>query len=476
MALVLPFTPYAGRIKKALSDLVDKARETKFVTKVVTKSVPVIQEKIVEVPAPPPPLPSAFVPRKEVDITTLYNGISIQTKLDAQEGTYASIERKDQNSYTVEFQLKIHIPKANNTIAELGRVNPELPKMLPGLDAMLQSGKISGFYHKLYEKKTALVQQNLTRLNKLLDKHNFFDCETILELTHPQTSRKALLIQSEMDVVADGSDGDRMPTMSSDIYSSDYYQPFTSYEWAKRTNTANPLTAKYQARYDSVSKEYKQKGLSKERNAELKDELQELDSRIRALKGRSSLIAEKDPFIVISLLFKDYPRVLPHAPAMGDYAAVIHGKQILPAICGDYRPAMKMGEASLMIAKRHCGKAIWPAESRPLAREGERLSRRMRRPRRWLCPSQMGESLPTASTRGHDSACAGRDATGCERRHHHDRSCRCRATGQAGQCSQATDARCVHADSTAVHHSCEQGSAVASFTPPSSAAVLRSPA
>lgn len=349
-ALVLPFTPYAGRIKRSLTEMVEKARETKVVFRDVPK--PVIQEKIIEVPAPPPPLPSQFVPRKDVDIATLYNGITIQTKLDAQQGNYASLERMDKDAYTVEFQLRIRIPKANATTAELARVNPELPKMLPGLDVMLQTGKVSGFYHKLYEKKTALVQQNLTRLNKLLDKHNFFDCETILELTHPQTRRKALLIQSEMDVVADGSDGDRMATMSSDIYDSDYYQPFTSYEWAKRTQTPNPLMAKSQARYETVSKAYKQKGLSKEKNAELKAELQELAARIASMKGRSSLIAEKDPFIVISLLFKDYPRVLPHAPAMGDYAAVIHGSQILPAICGDYGPSMKMGEASLMIAKK----------------------------------------------------------------------------------------------------------------------------
>lgn len=355
LGLVMPFTPYAGKIKRALTDLVDKARETKVVVR--KETVPVIQEKIVEVPAPPPPLPSAFVPRKEVDIATLFNGITIQTKLDALEGSYASIERKDQNSYMVEFQVKVHIPKPNSSITELARVNPELPKILPGLAHMLESAKVSGFYHKLYEKKTALVQQNLTRLNKLLDKHNFYDCETILELTHPETKRKALLIQSEMDVVADGSDGDRMPVMSADIYNSDYYQPFTSYEWAKRTNTPNPLTARYQSRYNSLSAEYKKKGLSKERNAELRSELQDLDARIKALKGRSSLIAEKDPFIVISLLFKDYPRVLPHAPAMGDYAAVIHGNQILPAICGDYGPTIKMGEASLMIAKKVSEKA-----------------------------------------------------------------------------------------------------------------------
>jgi Fungal chitosanase of glycosyl hydrolase group 75 len=36
---------------------------------------------------------------------------------------------------------------------------------------------------------------------------------------------------------------------------------------------------------------------------------------------------------------------------MGDYAVVIHGDKMYPAICGDYGPTQKMGEASLFIAK-----------------------------------------------------------------------------------------------------------------------------
>lgn len=359
--LVLPFTPYASRIKKTIGEYVDKARETKVIYRDVPKTVveektvfqekTVVKEKIVEIPAPPPPLPSKFVSRKEMDVATLYNGITIQTKLDTAEGTYASVERGDKDAYTVEFQLKIRVPKPNSTVTELARVNAHLPKILPGLESMVASGKVSGFYHKLYDKKTTLVQQNLTRLNKLLDRHNYFDCETILELTHPQTGRKVMLIQSEMDVVADGSDGDRMPDMSADIYTSDYYQPFTSYEWAKRGTTANPLLARWQARYDAAKKEFAQKGLPTARNAELKAEMQDLDATMKAMKARSSLIAEKDPFIVISLLFRDYINTLPHTPRIGDYAAVVHGDKIYPAICGDYGPSIKMGEASLMMAK-----------------------------------------------------------------------------------------------------------------------------
>ncbi|HSI65377.1 MAG TPA: glycoside hydrolase family 75 protein [Candidatus Saccharimonadia bacterium] len=361
VALVLPFTPYAGRVKRGLEKIVDKARETKVIFREVPKTVieerkvieekTVVKEKLVEVPAPPPPLPSKFIPRKEVDVATLYNGITIQTKLDAQEGNFASVERLDKDAFTVEFQLKVRVPKPNSTLPELSRINENLPKVLPGLEPMLKDAKVSGFYHKLYERKTSMVQQNLTRLNKILDRHNFFDCETILELTHPESKRRVLLIQSEMDVVADGSDGDRMPEMSSSIYNSDYYQPFTSYEWAKKTQTPNPLLARWQSRQESVKKEYASKGLSAARNAELKGELQQIEATIRALKSRSSLIAEKDPFIVISLLFKDYPKTHPHAPSIGDYAAVLHGNKIYPAICGDYGPTMKMGEASLLMAK-----------------------------------------------------------------------------------------------------------------------------
>ncbi len=362
--LVLPFTPYAGKIKRSINELVEKARSTKVVYRDVPKEVTVtkegkvvVKEVIKEVEAPPPPLPSSFIPRKEVDVATLYNGITIETNLDSTEGTYASLERGDKDAFKVEFQLKIKVPKANSTLPELARVNEHLPKMLPGLESMLETGKVSGFYHKLYDLKTSNVQKNLTRLNKILDRHNFFDCETILELTHPSTKRRILLIQSDMDVVADGSDGDRMPVMSAGIYESDYYQPSTSYEWAKQGKTTNPLLAGWEGRLNAAKKEYNQKGLSAARNAELKSTMQNAEAIIRSLKTRSSLIAEKDPFIVLSLLFRGYPANHPHAPSMGDYAAVIHGDKIYPAICGDYGPTFKMGEASLMVAKKISEKA-----------------------------------------------------------------------------------------------------------------------
>ncbi len=374
--LLLPFTPFAGKIKRGIQDIVESARSTKErivtrdvprdvikevevpvtrdVIKEVTKEVEVVREVQVQVQ---PPLPDKYIARKDIDVASLFNGITVKTKLITEDGGFASLERLDPESYKAEFQLSVRVPKANQTMPELTRINKHLPALLPGLETMLTSGKVSGFYHKLYQNKTSRVQNDLTRLNRVLDRHNFYDCETILELTHPATQRKALLIQSEMDVVADGSDGDRMPTLDEYIYLSDYYQPFTSYAWAKTTTTPNPLLGKWEERLKKAQDEFSQKGLSSARNRELSAIISTLKVEIGELKARSSLIAEKDPFIVISLLFRGYSDQNKFTPQIGDYAAVIHEGKIYPAICGDYGPSFKMGEASLRMAKTLNAKA-----------------------------------------------------------------------------------------------------------------------
>ncbi len=342
--IVLPFTPLAGKIKRAIAELADKARTTRIVTKEVIKRV--------EIPPPPPPLPDKFVPRKEVDVTTMYNGITINTKVETSEGNYASLAVQDPDAYKVSFSLNVRVPKASQSVKELARMNPNLPAMLPGLGDLVTRGKVSEFYYKLYENKIAMVQRDLTRLNRLLDRHNMFDCETILELKDPKTSRKALLIQSEMDVVADGTDGDRAAKLDDSISGSDYYQPFTSYFWKKKTAVPNPLLARWESKLDGATEELDKKGLSAERTRQLKVVTSQLKLEIEDMKVHSSLIADSDPFIVIPLLFKPYVGSNEHAPQMGDMAVVIHDKQILPAICGDYGPTMKMGEASLFLAKQ----------------------------------------------------------------------------------------------------------------------------
>lgn len=358
--LLLPFTPYAGKIKRGIQDIVASASQGKerIISRDVIKEIPVTKEVLKEVTKEvvrevQPPLPDKFIARKDIDVATLFNGITVKTKLITEDGSFASLERLDPESYKAEFQLSVRVPKANSTLPELSRINQHLPAMLPGLEAMLApgQGKVSGFYHKLYQNKTNRVQGDLTRLNRVLDRHNFYDCETILELTHPTTQRKALLIQSEMDVVADGSDGDRMPTLDEYIYLSDYYQPFTSYAWAKTTSTPNPLLARWEERLKKAQDESTQKGVSTARKRELSALISTLKVEVGELKARSSLIAEKDPFIVLSLLFRGYADQNKHTPQIGDYAAVIHEGKIYPAICGDYGPSYKMGEASLLMAK-----------------------------------------------------------------------------------------------------------------------------
>lgn len=358
IGLTLPFTPFAGKIKQGIQKIFATARNgkerivTRDVTREVIREVPVVKEVTKEIIREvQPPLPEEFIPRKDVDVAKLFNGITVKTNLITEQGGFASLERLDPESYRAEFQLSIRVPKANQTLDELSRINKNLPAILPGLGAMLPAAKVSGFYHKLYENKTNRVQNDLTRLNKILDRHNFYDTETILELTHPTTQRRALLVQSEMDVVADGSDGDRMPTLEEYIYLSDYYQPFTSYAWAKTTKTPNPLLAKWEERLQKAQEEFAKKGLSSSRNRELKVMIDQLKLEVSDFKVRSSLIADKDPFIVISLLFRGYADQNKFTPQIGDYAAVIHEGKIYPAICGDYGPSFKMGEASLLMAK-----------------------------------------------------------------------------------------------------------------------------
>lgn len=357
-ALLLPFTPFAGKIKRGIQEIIESSRKTREriitreVPRDVIKEVPVVKEVTKEIIREvQPPLPEKYIPRKDIDVATLFNGLTVKTNLLTEQGSFASLERLDPESYKAEFQLSIRVPKANQTMAELARINKHLPAILPGLGTMLPTAKVSGFYHKLYENKTSRVQHDLTRLNRILDRHNYYDTETILELTYPATHRRALLIQSEMDVVADGSDGDRMPTLDEYIYLSDYYQPFTSYAWAKTTKNPNPLLAKWEARLLKAQEEYAIKGLSAARNRELKLMIDQLKLEIGEMKARSSLIAEKDPFIVLSLLFRGYRDQNQFTPQIGDYAAVIHEGKIYPAICGDYGPSFKMGEASLLMAK-----------------------------------------------------------------------------------------------------------------------------
>lgn len=284
------------------------------------------------------------------DVRTLRSGIPFRTEIKVEKGTIASKERTKEDSYTAEYTLKVRVPEPSKTLDELHTVNPKLGKLLPGLAPMLEKAEVSRWFYVLYENKTQRLKRDATQLNELLTKHNFYDCETILNLRHPGTGRRVFLLQAEMDVVSDGSDGDRLPTMPDEIVNSTHYQPFTSYGWPKKTQVPNPMVAGWEKRIENANKELADPKTTADRKKWLQTRIGELKRGIADMKARSFLIAEYDPFIVIpvNLLTSNDP----FAPKVGDYAVVIHGGTIYPAIVGDGGPTFKVGEASLRMARQ----------------------------------------------------------------------------------------------------------------------------
>ena len=295
-----------------------------------------------------PPL-SEHTAQSGGDVRTLRSGIPFKTEVKVEKGGIASRERKDGESYTAEYTLKIRVPEPSKTLEQLQTVNPKLSKLLPGLAAMMEKPEVSRWYFALYDNKTERLKRDATRLNELLTKHNYYDCETILNLRHPQSGRKVFLLQAEMDVVSDGSDGDRLATMPDEIVNSTHYQPFTSYGWPKKTPTPNPIVAGWERRIAGANKELGDSKTTADRKAWLRDRIKYLKRGIEDMKSRSFLIADYDPFIVIPVNLLSSSDSF--APKVGDYAVVVHGEKIYPAIVGDGGPTFKVGEASLRMAK-----------------------------------------------------------------------------------------------------------------------------
>jgi hypothetical protein len=275
----------------------------------------------------------------------LFNGITLHSTIETLPGADASTERAEPDSYVLDLKLQARVPSPNMTIEELARVSPQLPVLLPGLASMLVSDPVSPLYAQLYDAKIRLLRENLVRLDQLPSRHNFFDCQTVLQLQHPQSHRKAFLIQADMDVDADGSDADRMPIGTG---SPANFKPATSYRWPKKTSGPNPYLASTESKLKHAEDEYALKATSPERKRELRDAIAELRSEIGTLKKFSFLIGATDPYIVIPSAFTRGA----DAPKVGDYALVIFADAVYPAIVGDVGPNNKAGEASLRIAKQ----------------------------------------------------------------------------------------------------------------------------
>jgi Fungal chitosanase of glycosyl hydrolase group 75 len=302
----------------------------------------------IEAPSPTPTAaPSASATRPptlsgKFDISRLFNGITLRSEVETTSGTAASEERVDPMSYAIDLKLRVRVPTPNRTVDELGKVSPDLGKLLPGLATMVKPEAVSPLFAQLYETKVRELRENLSRLDLLLSRHNFYDCQTVLALRHPESKRRALLFQADMDVDADGSDGDRAPAGNG---VSPTFKPFTSFRWGKKSNRPNPYLSGIEDRLHRVDSE--QKTATPERKRDLKNAVTELRDEIAAMKKYSYLIGTYDPFIVVPASFTKGS----DAAHVGDYAVVIAGSTIYPAIVGDVGPNDRVGEASLRIAK-----------------------------------------------------------------------------------------------------------------------------
>jgi hypothetical protein len=258
----------------------------------------------------------------------------------------AWLERKAPESYLLDLDVRVRVPQAAQTIEQIAQADRQLPTLLPGLVSLLGASKVSNFYHGLYQLKVDSLSRTLNRLDQLLSRHNFFDCNTILELTDPKTSRKALFIQSDMDVNADGSDADR----SNDVDgSSTNFQPYTSYRWPKRSDKPNQFISEREQKLKLAQAEFDQRNTPSERKKVLKEQIEELNREISDLKRYSFLISKADPFVVLPGFMLRQPNH-PFLPKFGDYVVVIYGGKLYPAIIGDAGPSYKVGEASLRLA------------------------------------------------------------------------------------------------------------------------------
>jgi len=336
----------------------------------VRRKVGLVEEKPTPKPTPIPE-PEKVVVKEEVIVEKRVNvrppyyqvqpntviskssmGIDVKTVVEEKKGQIASKERKRDGSYEAEYTLKVHRPVAAKSLDELKLMNPNLDKILPGLPKLLTKSKVSPFFKKLYDNKLSRLKRNAGRFDKLLTKHNYFDCQTMLEMEHPESKQKVFLMQGDMDVVSDGSDGDRLATMPDKIVNSAYYQPSTSYGWSKRGTTENPLIPGWRKR------------LAEAKKANNSKEVARLTAGIEDMKRRSFLIADYDPFIVIPIdVIQD--RESAWGPNVGDYVLVIYKEKIYPAIVGDAGPSFKVGEGSLRMAKTINPKAS--SYSRPVS-------------------------------------------------------------------------------------------------------------
>jgi hypothetical protein len=259
----------------------------------------------------------------------------------------ASQDRVDPDAYNIELTLRARLPRPALALEDIAASDPSLPSVFKDLPVLLTSASVSPFFEKIYELKTNDLNRKLANLDAVLTRHNFYDCETMLELENTATSRRALLVIADMDVNTDGSDGDRNVQVDS---SSVFFLPQTSYRWPKQTERANPMLAIEEKRLANFKAEKLKTDLKPSRLAQINEGIDLATRRIHDLKKWSFLVSSVDPFIVLpGFIMRDHTG--PFVPKIGDYAIVIYEGRAYPAILGDSGPSHKVGEASLLLCR-----------------------------------------------------------------------------------------------------------------------------
>ena len=238
------------------------------------------------------------MPNKRVEVGKMFNGAQVRTTLETEVGGSSTAVRSDPASYEVDVTVRVKIPTPHKSLEELAKLNDRLPALLPGLPALLEGAKISPLWDNFYRLKTEQLKKSLNRFDTLLTRHDLFDCETILELQHPATKRRVLLLQADMDTDDDGSDSDRAPEVDG---SSANFQPFTSYRWAKKTAAPNSFLTPRENKLRQYETELATPNLIPARASELKAASAKLKSDISDLKQYSFLVAPLDPYVVLPL-------------------------------------------------------------------------------------------------------------------------------------------------------------------------------
>ena len=317
-------------------------------------------KKVVTPKLSPHPSPTPLIPRKIYDTAKLFNGITLKSSVEATQSDHTALHLEPRSdSYELQLDLHLQVPKPAVTTIDLLAATPELGSLLPELDQLLEKASASPDFANLFSHKEKNLRTNLGMLQKLLPRDTLYDCQTILNLENPKNSRHALLIQALMNVNSDGSDGDRNLETAR---GTPFFQPQTNYRWPKKTDRLNPClqdTERHLAEIeekllDPSSLKEAEKTLLESRRADTKATLQEL-------KHWSFLVGTADPFIVLpSFMFSSTQG----HPEIGDYAIVIARDTLYPAVVGDKGPNFKMGEASLRICREVDHKST--ADSRPI--------------------------------------------------------------------------------------------------------------